>query len=113
VYSCHACNEFKGDYWEPDSTLRILHPLQEDLSDHFREREDGVLEPLSETGAFHIWQLRLNRPALVAQRREQRSVSAILQALAAMTARLDQLERDLHDMARRIEQPRDRQAPEE
>jgi 5-methylcytosine-specific restriction endonuclease McrA len=32
VYCCHACNEFKGDLWQPGSTGRILHPLQDDLT---------------------------------------------------------------------------------
>jgi 5-methylcytosine-specific restriction endonuclease McrA len=34
VYCCHACNEFKGDYWQPDSVERLLHPEQDDLSQH-------------------------------------------------------------------------------
>jgi 5-methylcytosine-specific restriction endonuclease McrA len=26
VYRCHACNEFKGDYWSPGTARQILHP---------------------------------------------------------------------------------------
>lgn len=43
VYCCHACNEFKGDYWQVEPDLRLLHPLLDDLSLHYREQEDGTL----------------------------------------------------------------------
>jgi 5-methylcytosine-specific restriction endonuclease McrA len=61
VYCCHACNEFKGDFWQPTSLHRILHPLRDDLAAHMVEQEDGTLQALSETGAFHIERLHLNR----------------------------------------------------
>src|SRR3989442_1790654 len=69
VYCCHACDEFKGDYWEPESPRRILHPLRDERSQHLREADDGTLIPLTETGTFHIENLRLNRSALLAHRR--------------------------------------------
>src|SRR6266581_2254378 len=52
VYCCHACNEFKGDVWQPNSLQRILHPLRDELAAHLIEQEDGTLRALSATGAF-------------------------------------------------------------
>lgn len=71
VYCCHACNEFKGDWWNPTGEERLLHPLSEESSMHFVEREDFTLEPLTSTGAFHITRLHLNRPRLIASRRKR------------------------------------------
>src|ERR1051326_6501310 len=44
VYSCFNCNVNKGDVWAPDSPQRILHPLNDDLSEHIAEQPDGMLE---------------------------------------------------------------------
>ena len=72
VYCCHACNEFKGDYWQPASAHRILHPLRDNQSEHFVLTGEDVLHPLMETGAFHMQRLDLNRNELILHRREQR-----------------------------------------
>jgi hypothetical protein len=103
VYCCHACNEFKGDYWQPDSPSRILHPLRDNVDEHFAARDDGTLEALSETGAFHIWKLHLNRPGLVAHRREHRLVEFARQTQAELLHRLDQLEQQVRDLSARID----------
>ncbi|WP_395138115.1 HNH endonuclease [Armatimonas sp.] len=71
VYCCHACNEFKSDWWNPTGEERLLHPLNEESSVHLVEREDFTLEPLTPTGAFHITRLHLNRPQLIASRRKR------------------------------------------
>lgn len=73
VYCCHRCNEYKGKYWpSPDDEargLRVLHPLGDDIQQHVRLGDgSGRLEPISETGRFHIELLHLNRPALVRHR---------------------------------------------
>lgn len=73
VYACHACNEHKGACWNPSSDKRILHPVRDDLSLHYIQAGDFVLMALSPTGSFHIAQLDLNRPALVANRRERQA----------------------------------------
>ncbi len=54
VYCCPACNEFKGDYWEPHSMRRILHPLIDNCAEHFVLTDEDTLSPITETGAFHI-----------------------------------------------------------
>src|SRR5687767_8772810 len=76
VYCCHACNEFKGNTWDPNSPRRILHPLRDDTSAHVVEEENGTLRSLTETGSFHIERLHLNRRQLVAYRHERRLLEA-------------------------------------
>lgn len=71
IYCCHACNEFKSDHWETDSPRRILHSLQDAANAHMVEDPDGRLRPLTETGAFHIDRLHLNRPQLIEYRHER------------------------------------------
>jgi hypothetical protein len=95
VYACHACNEFKGNYWREETTRRILHPLRDTLSDHMLERSDGVLDALTETGAFHIERLNLNRASLVAHRREYRLIGAALHAQNQLQRRLERIEQEL------------------
>lgn len=52
---------------------RVLHPLIDDLTIHLTENEQtGRLQPLTETGRFHIALLRLNRPQLVKHRIDRR-----------------------------------------
>ena len=76
VYCCHACNEFKGDYWQPGSIERILNPLTHDVAAHLYEDENGSLQPLTETGAFHAQRLQLNRPQLIASRQHRQRAEA-------------------------------------
>ena len=103
VLCCHACNEFKGNYWRPTAQRRILHPLRDDLTAHLREREDGTLEALTSTGAFHIARLHLNRPALVSHRRDRRSLESSRQVQAALLRRLVAMEEQVQSLADRIE----------
>jgi 5-methylcytosine-specific restriction endonuclease McrA len=37
VYACIICNDYKGDYWQPDSVRRILHPLHDHFAEHISE----------------------------------------------------------------------------
>lgn len=70
VYCCHACNEFKGDFWTSVGPRRILHPENDDLTQHITELEGGKLSALTPTGEFHIDRMKLNRPHLVAHRNQ-------------------------------------------
>lgn len=92
VYSCHACNEYKGAYWNPNGVERILHPLNDDLTLHYFEDNEGVLQPLTETGAFHIQKLQLNRQPLVRYRRNQILQRQQEQRQVNKEKRLDRLE---------------------
>jgi HNH endonuclease len=115
VYCCHACNEFKGDYWQPDSPRRLLHPLHDDPASHLVLTEDGMLRGLTETGAFHIRRLQLNRPALIARRvRELRLQAArsaqqrMLEQLAELQGELDHLKGLVRELQQRgLEGPRE------
>jgi hypothetical protein len=104
VYCCHACNEFKGDFWQPGSPQRILHPLREEMAAHLIEQEDGTLRALSKTGTFHIERLHLNRPPLVAYRQERRLLEAARQAQARLLERLQQLEEQVQTLTAYLEQ---------
>jgi hypothetical protein len=104
VYCCHACNEFKGDFWQPTSPHRILHPLEDDLAAHLLEQEDGTLHPQSETGAFHIERLHLNRPQLVAYRREQRLLEVARRSQTRLLERLQQLEEQVRSLTTQLQQ---------
>lgn len=92
VYCCHACNEFKGDYWQPASLHRILHPLRDNLAAHLIEEEDGKLKALTETGRFHLNRLHLNRRPLVDYRYEQRRLQAARLVQAHLLERLQEIE---------------------
>jgi HNH endonuclease len=104
VYCCFACNTAKGDYWQPDSLQRILHPLHDHLSEHILEQEDGTLLGLTSTGHFHIVQLRLNRPALVAYRLEKRRRERESIHHTEVLQRLAEAQRELHFLRQRLEQ---------
>lgn len=91
VYSCFTCNNYKGDLWTPDSPLRILHPLNDLLVQHLAEQPDGTVTGLTETGRFHIEQLQLNRPPLVAHRLELGRQTEIRQALDAALRQQEEL----------------------
>lgn len=86
VYCCPTCNRFKGDFWPVDDAnlthRRLLHPQRDDLATHLRAEVDGRLSPLTETAAFYIERLRLNRPPLVALRRSRQEQAQLRQELA-------------------------------
>lgn len=108
VYCCAACNRRKGDFW-PSGELtttqrRLLHPLQDDLTSHIREEQDGRLMALSEIGAFHIKRLFLNRPQLVASRLKWREESRKEAVVASSLERQNHLREATVDFERRIRQ---------
>ncbi|HEV3261311.1 MAG TPA: HNH endonuclease signature motif containing protein [Gemmataceae bacterium] len=104
VYCCHACNEFKADSWQPNAPRRMLHPLRDDMRAHIVEQADGTLQALSETGAFHIERLHLNRWQLVAYRSERRLLEAARQTQACLLERLQQLEEQVQTLSAQLQQ---------
>jgi hypothetical protein len=74
VYCCHACNEFKGEFWSEETEQRPLHALYDKRESHYVERVDHVLVALTPRGEIHINLLQLNRPERIAmrQRRHER-----------------------------------------
>jgi len=103
VYCCHACNEYKGNYYQPETLERILHPLRDNLPEHILEQEDGTLYALTPTGAFHIAQLHLNRPTLIAHRLVERQLQLARQELLALRQRLAELRREEEEVRRQEE----------
>jgi hypothetical protein len=91
VYACHACNEFKGDYFSEDQATRLLHPLLDDVDLHVAEMPDGTLRPLTDLGQVYIDRIQLNRPALVANRRERQQMSRIETRLDELAAVLGEV----------------------
>jgi hypothetical protein len=109
VYSCFTCNNHKSDVWAPDSLQRVLHPLDDPVSEHLAQRPDGTLMGLTETGRFHIEQLQLNRPPLVARRGSQQrqgelqqSLNEALQRQEELRQRVAALEQAVADAERRL-----------
>ena len=97
VYACFRCNLYKGDFFPNDDDRvhgrRLLHPLLDDVAAHLRENpETGLLEPLTETGRFHLTLLQLNRPALVAHRLRMRQAALEQAKQELMEAQLAQLQ---------------------
>ena len=84
VYACHACNQFKGDYWTEDESARLLHPLIDNLTQHFVEEASGTLRPLTILGQIYIDRLQLNRSALIQNRWERQMFSRIENQMAEM-----------------------------
>jgi hypothetical protein len=108
VYCCHACNEFKGDLWQPESTRRLLHPLHDDLTVHLVEQPDGRLLGLTETGRFHIERLHLNLPPMVLRRRAQRENAHLHQAVDEVAASVRELRREIAQVEQALRELRQR-----
>ena len=45
VYCCHRCNEHKATYWHEIQIphIRLLHPLEDNLTLHFHEQQNSQL----------------------------------------------------------------------
>jgi hypothetical protein len=97
VYTCIRCNLYKGDFWPSAKDLRLgcrlLHPLRDVLARHLQLNEQtGKLEPLTQTGRFHIALLHLNRPPLVAHRLRRRRAALLTEMQHVLEADIHQLQ---------------------
>jgi HNH endonuclease len=96
VYACFRCNLFKSDFY-PTALDRqlgryVLHPLRDDPKQHWRlDEATGRLEPISESGRFHITLLHLNRSALVAHRLSERHQLLLAAKTELLMAEIDEL----------------------
>ncbi len=75
-YACNVCNSFKSDHWPSDVELRagfyFVDPCNSTpYREHYLERDDGVLFPITRAGLYTSSHLQLNREQLVALRRLQ------------------------------------------
>ena len=119
VYACINCNQYKGEFWPTEADLevdrRVLHPFLDNLSEHLAENEQTAhWHALTNTGAFHIALLRLNRPQLVEHRlirrievilREkyrllEKQNSELQKTIEAQTQYIQMLEAQLDDLKR-------------
>ena len=97
VYACHACNEYKGNYWQGGAS-RLLHPLRDHISQHINEESDGILVALNELGTIYISQLQLNRTPLIAYRVERRNRQLARTQRTAETALLEEILREIQQL---------------
>ena len=91
MYACHACNEFKGEYYGVDDDTRLLHPLRDDLTLHLLLRANGNLEGITAAGNRYIERLQLNRQPLVLYRRNQGRAEQSMMRYEAINTRLEQV----------------------
>jgi hypothetical protein len=100
VYCCPRCNEYKLDFWpESASAPSLWNPRTEPSTHHLTETEDGILHPLTGMGALTIQRLRLNRPALIARRLQNRKERDVLVWLDRYRDVVQALERLTHQQA--------------
>ena len=104
VYCCHACNGFKGEFWNPDpqAVLRLLHPLRDNTEEHFVESETGELVALTATAVFHIETLHLNRPQLVGHRQRLRQNERMARENLALREQVEAYEEELRTLIERL-----------
>ena len=81
----------------------FLRPLRDAVDSHVAEQDDGSLQALTETGAFHIARLHLNRPQLIAYRRERRLLEAARETQAGLLERLASLEEQLRTLTSKLD----------
>ena len=75
-WACIPCNMIKHDKWPTREQrrrgYRFADPCsEEDGGVHFVESDNGLLQPLTPCGEYHVSMLRLNRPWLQELRRER------------------------------------------
>ncbi len=109
LYCCARCNQYKADYWpaHPEDPL-LWHPRLEPAAIHFFDLDDGMLQPLTATGAFTLIRLRLNRPPLVAYRlrKQQQADETLLltryrelvESLGQLNGQLTELMQEQHQL---------------
>jgi HNH endonuclease len=106
IYCCPACNRFKRDYWPTDATAtqtrRLLHPLRDRWDEHLIEEENGRIRALTESGAFHLASLHLNRPQLLAVRTRRRLQNEIYLRMDAAIEKSQQMDQDDDDLTNQL-----------
>lgn len=91
VYACHACNEFKGDYFGSTEATRLLHPLRDDLKLHLRQEPDCTLKGITAAGKRYINLLQLNRPPLVLYRINAQRAAQSVEHYKSIDHRIEQI----------------------
>lgn len=104
IYACHRCNLYKGDYYPQDvHDIMLWNPRIDPFGVHFLATEEGSLDALSQTGEFSLSQLRLNRPQLIAFRRQKIEISEeahLLKQYSELVMILEQLNGQLTSLTK-------------
>jgi hypothetical protein len=97
LYCCYRCNQYKSDYWPTtQKEIALWNPRSDARDTHMLLLTDGTLYATTEVGAFTLRRIRLNREALVINRRkrqdqqEERRILEELQSFVQLQARLQQ-----------------------
>lgn len=100
VYCCHRCNEHKGTYWHEVQIphIRLLHPLEDNLTLHFREQQNNQLIGETPEGTFYIQRLRLNRPQLVEHRRRKSADKKRYDEIKELRQKIHDLQQELSQL---------------
>lgn len=97
VYSCHRCNEHKGSYWHEAQIpyIRLLHPLEDNLTLHLREQQNSQFIGKTPEGRFYIQRLRLNRPQLIEHRHRKHADQKMQNEIKALRQQIHDLQQEL------------------
>ena len=106
IYCCHRCNEHKGAYWHEVQTphIRLLHPLEDDLTSHLHEQQNNELIGDTPEGIFYIQRLRLNRPQLIEHRRRKHADQKRLNEVKELRQHIYDLQRELAQLNSSIQE---------
>ena len=112
VYCCHRCNEHKASYWHEIQIphIRLLHPLEDNLTLHLHEQQNSHLTGKTPEGKFYIQRLRLNRPQLIEHRRRKHAdqnreneIKVLRQQIHDLQQELTQLNSSLQEILTEID----------
>lgn len=94
---CPRCNQHKGAYWHEIHAphIRLLHPLDDKLTQHLFEQQDAQLLGQTPEGMFYIQRLHLNRPQLVAHRLQKQEVQRRLDKINELRESLRNLRQQM------------------
>ena len=97
VYCCHRCNEHKASYWHEVQIphIRLLHPLEDNLTLHLREAQNNQFIGKTPEGRFYIKRLRLNRPQLIEHRRRKHADQKTKNEIKALRQQIHNLQQEL------------------
>ena len=106
VYCCPRCNEHTGAYWHEAQFphIRLLHPLEDDLTSHLREQESCELIGETPEGTFYIQRLRLNRPQLIQHRRRRYTDEKRRDEVKALRQQIHDLQQELNQVNSSIQE---------
>lgn len=97
VYCCPRGNQHKGAYWHEVHVphIRLLHPLNDKLTQHIFQQQDAQLLGQTPEGVFYIQRLHLNRPQLIEHRLQKQEIQRRLDKIRELRQRLHDLRQQM------------------